>query len=104
MATTYANVPVNGIPFTIRGGFKETITDVTVADNSEVLPAASLGLNAIFDAEAEIQTASASDTAVYVKAAVATSGASVTVTTHAADATAATTADTTVIRVRARGY
>lgn len=104
MATTYANVPVGTNSYTIQGNLKETITNVTVADNSEVLPAASLGLNAIFDAEAEIETGSASDTAVYVTATVADSKASVTVATFDAEGTAATTAATTVIRVRARGY
>lgn len=104
MATTFANVPVGGNSYTLRGPHKETVTDVTVADNSEVIQASSLGLNAIFDAEARIQDASASDTAVYATATIATGNGSLTLATFDAVGDAATTAATTVVRVRARGY
>lgn len=104
MATTFANVPVGTLPYTISGALKETITDVTIADNSEVIQASSLGLNAIFSAKAEINTGQTSDTAVYAKATIATGGPSITLATFAADGTAATTSATTVIRVTARGY
>jgi hypothetical protein len=104
MTHTVANVAVGGRPYTIVGPLKETITDVTVTSNSETVTAAELGLNAIFAAEAEIQTGQATDTGVYATAIVASSGLSAVVAEFAAAGTAATTAADTVVRVKARGY
>ena len=104
MATTVANVPVGGRPYTIAGPLKETISDVTIADSSEAVTAAQLGLNAVFSASAEIQDGQTNDTAVYATATIATGDISVTVALFTADGTAATTSATTVVRVTARGY
>jgi hypothetical protein len=105
MATTVANVPVGGRPYQIgAGSLKETITDVTIADNSEAVTAAQLGLSAVFSARAEIQDGQTSDTAVYATATIATGSVSVTVALFTADGTAATTSATTVVRVYAAGY
>jgi hypothetical protein len=102
MATTVANVPVSGRAYTIVGALKETVTDVTVATNSETLTAAQLGLSYVAAAEAEIQAGQTSDTAAYVTCTI-TGGTSVVVATFAAAGTAAVTSATTVIRVKARG-
>lgn len=104
MSHTVANVPVNGTAYRIVGADKETITDVTVTTNSETVTAAELGLNTIYSARADIFTGQATDTGVYAKATVASSGASITLAEFAAAGTAATTAASTVIRVTARGY
>lgn len=104
MATTVANVPVGGRAYNISGANKVTVTDVTVADNSEVITAAQLGLNAIYNADAQIRTGQTSDTAVYAKATINDNGASITLATFTAAGAAATTSATTVIRVRAEGY
>ena len=104
MATTYANVSVGGRPYTIHGANKVVVTDVTTADNSEVLPAASLGLNCIYKADAQIRTGQTSDTGVYAKCTPVTGDVSTTLALFAADGTAATTSATTVVRVTAEGY
>lgn len=105
MATTVANVPVGGRPYQIgAGSLKETITDVTIADNSEVVTAEQLGLQAVFSARAVIQDASTSDTGVYATAAISAGSNSVTVAVFGIEGAAATTAATTVIRVYAAGY
>ena len=104
MAHTVARVLVNGTGFRIVGADKETVTNVTVDTNSEVVTAAELGLNTIYSAQALIDTGVATDTGVYVKATVASSGASVTIAQFAAAGTAATTAAGTIIRVTAKGY
>ena len=104
MATTYANVPVGGRPSNIQGANRVTVTDVTVADNSEVLPAASLGLNCIYKADADIRTGQTSDTGVYAKCTPVTGDASTTLAIFASDGTAATVSATTVVRVTATGY
>jgi len=104
MATTYANVPVGGRAYTIQGANKVVVTDVTVADNSEVLPASSLGLNCIYKADAQIRTGQTNDTGVYAKCTPVTGDASTTLALFAADGTAATTSATTVVRVTATGY
>jgi hypothetical protein len=104
LAHTVANVPVGGLPYRIKGGIKHTVTDVTVSTNSETVTAAELGLNTIWAAEAEINTGQATDTGVYAKATIASSGASITLAEFVAAGTAATTAANTVIRVIAQGY
>jgi hypothetical protein len=77
---------------------------VTVDTNSETVTAAELGLNAIYSAEAEIQTGQATNTGIYAKATVAANSSSITLAEFVAAGTAATTAANTVIRVTARGY
>jgi hypothetical protein len=104
MATTVANVPVGGRPYTIVGPNKVTVSDVTIADNSEVITAAQLGLNCIYNADAQIRTGQTSDTGVYAKCTPVTGDISTTLALFAADGTAATTSATTVVRVTASGY
>lgn len=105
MATTFANVPVGGRAYNISGANKTVVTDVTVADNSEVLAAADLGLNCIYKADAQIRDGQTSDTGVYaICTPVNDVGASTTLALFTADGTAATTSATTVVRVTAQGY
>jgi hypothetical protein len=104
LSHTVANVPVGGTAYRIVGPDKETVTDVTVTTNSEVVTAASLGLNTIYSAQAEINTGQATDTGTYAKATVASTGDSITLAEFTAAGVAATTAASTVIRVIAKGY
>jgi len=103
LSYTAANVPLGGRAYTIVGPVKRTVTDITVTTNSETVTAADLGLSAIFDARARIQTGQATDTGVYATATI-NNGANITLAEFAAAGTAATTAAATVIRVIAEGY
>jgi hypothetical protein len=104
LSSTVANVPVGGLPFRNISNLKETVTDVTVTTNSEIVTAANLGLNAVFQASAVVKTGQATDTGTYVTATIDAGGVNVTLAEFTADGTAATTAASTVIRVRALGY
>ena len=104
MATTVANVPVGGRVYTIDGADKVTVTDITIADNSEVVTAEQLNLSAVYFAEGSVQDGQASDTAVYVTCTPSAGSNSVTVALFDAAGSAATTSATTVVRVKARGY
>ncbi len=104
MSHTAARVTSGGLGHRIVGALKETITDITVSDNSEVVTAATLGLNTIFKAESELVTGQATDDAVYFSATIASSGASITVAGFTAAGVAATVAADTVVRVTAQGY
>ena len=96
---------MNGTPYRLVGpADKQTITDVTVTTNSETVTAAELGLNAIYYAEAEVQTGQSTDTGTYVTCTTAASGANTVVAEFTAAGVAATTAASTVIRVKAVGY
>jgi hypothetical protein len=102
MAHTVAQVK-SPFLYDIVGTVKETVTDVTVATNSETVTAAELGLTRIDSAIPTIFTGQSTDTGVYAKATVAAGGASLTLAEFTADGTAATTAASTVVRVTARG-
>jgi hypothetical protein len=84
-------------------GTRTTVTDVTVTADGEVVTAASLGLTKVDSASAVLQTGVATDTAIFVRATVASTGATVTLTGWTAIGGAATVATGTVIRVTATG-
>lgn len=104
MSYTAARVTPGGLPFTIRGAQKETITDVTVTTNSESVTASDLGLSAILQSWATVQTGQATDTGTYATAIPNSGGTATTVAEFTAAGVAATTAAATVVRVRAQGY
>ena len=83
---------------------KETVTDVTWTSTtaSEVVTAAELLLNLVFDAKAVMQSPVASDTAVEVACVVGPVNNQVTVMPNAA-AAAGSTLSGSVVRVWARG-
>jgi hypothetical protein len=102
--TVQRPVDPTGRPYRIIGADKVTVTDVTVTTNSETVTAAELGLNAIWTAQADIDTGQATDTGTYAKATVAANNSSITLAEFTAAGAAATTAANTVIRVTAKGY
>ena len=103
MAHTVARVTQGGLPYKVIGADRVTLTDVTVSTNSEAVTARELGLNTVHLAEPKIQTGQSTDTGTYVNATISANGGTVTVAEFAADGTAATTAASTVVRVRAHG-
>jgi hypothetical protein len=84
-------------------GTRTTVTDVTVTADGEVVTAASLGLTVVQSARADTQTGVATDTGVYTRATVSSSGSTVTLTSFTAAGVASTVATGTVIRVTATG-
>lgn len=103
MTNVATTVTVGDRPYMTNGNQKQTITDITLTTNSEVVTADQLGLAAIFEAHADIEAGVTSNDAIYATPTI-TSNSYITLETFTADGTAATVDTDTVVRVFASGY
>jgi hypothetical protein len=107
MAQTAARVLQNGLPYQIVGSLKRTVTDLTITAytaSGEPFTPADVGLNAIYNADAKIQSVSGAGGTAVEAAVVGTAAAPLLKLNLATGADGAAGATNTVARVFAYGY